>query len=98
MKSFRKRVTETKAPHERVASAPPPPPDLINNAAKPSAEDGQFHTGDFSLHALFQTQAMTMLDRADISHEEKQNILVAMSCPCCGAGGLSFTAKLKRRR
>jgi len=25
-----------------------------------------------------------------------ENILVAMSCPCCGAGAMSFTAKLKR--
>jgi hypothetical protein len=24
------------------------------------------------------------------------NIFVAMSCPCCGAGAMSFTAKLKR--
>jgi len=38
-----------------------------------------------------------MLDRTDLNEEEKQNILVAMSCPCCGAGGLSFTAKIKRR-
>ena len=28
----------------------------------------------------------------DLSDEEKQRILVAMSCPCCGAGGFSLTA------
>jgi hypothetical protein len=38
-----------------------------------------------------------MLDRTDLSEEQKQSVLVAMSCPCCGAGGLSFTAKMKRR-
>jgi hypothetical protein len=38
-----------------------------------------------------------MLDRADLDEEQKQAVLVAMSCPCCGAGGMSFTAKLKRR-
>jgi len=38
-----------------------------------------------------------MLDRADLDEEQKQAILIAMSCPCCGAGGMSFTAKLKRR-
>jgi hypothetical protein len=38
-----------------------------------------------------------MLDRTDLNEEEKQHVLVAMSCPCCGAGGLSFTAKIKRR-
>jgi hypothetical protein len=38
-----------------------------------------------------------MLDRTDLSEEQKQNVLVAMACPCCGAGGVSFTAKMKRR-
>jgi hypothetical protein len=39
-----------------------------------------------------------MLERADLDDEQKQSILIAMSCPCCGAGGMSFTAKLKRER
>jgi len=72
-----------------------PPPGEISNAAPPSSDDVQ--TGDFSLHALFRQEAMTLLDRADLSAEEKQNVLVAMSCPCCGAGGLSYTVKLKRK-
>jgi len=38
-----------------------------------------------------------MLKRADLDEEQKQEILIAMSCPCCGAGGMSITAKLKRR-
>jgi hypothetical protein len=47
------------------------------------------------MHRLEQ-QARTMLDRADIDEEHKQSILIARSCPCCGAGGMSFTAKLKK--
>jgi hypothetical protein len=39
-----------------------------------------------------------MLDRTDHDEEQKQSVLVAASCPCCGAGGFSFTAKLKPRR
>jgi hypothetical protein len=38
---------------------------------------------------------MAMLDRADLSEEAKQEILVAMACPCCGAGAMSYTVKLK---
>jgi hypothetical protein len=57
----------------------------------------QIATSNLSLHELFQQQARDMLDRADLDEEQKQSILIAMSCPCCGAGGLSFTAKLKRR-
>jgi hypothetical protein len=49
-----------------------------------------------SLHELFAQQTRQMLDRTDLSEEQKQNILVAMSCPCCGAGAMSYTAKLKR--
>jgi hypothetical protein len=48
------------------------------------------------LHELFQQQTRQMLDDADLDEEQKQSILIAMSCPCCGAGGMSFTAKLKR--
>jgi hypothetical protein len=39
-----------------------------------------------------------MLDRTDLDEEQKQSVLIAASCPCCGAGGMSFTAKLKRRK
>jgi hypothetical protein len=60
-------------------------------------EDGQVQYSSLSLHELFAQQAMEMLDRSDLDDEQKQNILVAMSCPCCGAGGASFTVKLKRR-
>jgi len=54
-------------------------------------------TSNLSLHELFAQQAAAMLERADLGEEQRQNILVAMSCPCCGAGGMSFTAKLKRK-
>jgi hypothetical protein len=48
------------------------------------------------LHDLFQQQTRQMLARADLNEEERQNILIAMSCPCCGAGAMSYTVKLKR--
>lgn len=54
--------------------------------------------GEFSLHDLFQQQTMDMLERSDLDDEQKQSILVAMNCPCCGGSGLSFTMKLKRKR
>jgi hypothetical protein len=50
---------------------------------------------NLSLHDLFAQQARHMLERADLDEEQKQTILVAMSCPCCGAGGMSFSVKLK---
>ena len=76
--------------------APPPPPEAFGSTP-PSSDDGT-KSSDFSLHDLFARQARAMLDRTDLDEEQKQGILVAMSCPCCGAGGLSFTAKLKRRK
>jgi len=62
----------------------------------PAAADNRIMPSNLSLHELFQQQTAAMLDRADLSDEQKQSILIAMSCPCCGAGGMSFTAKLKR--
>ena len=49
-----------------------------------------------SLHEQFDQQTRAILESPDLDEEQKQNILVAMSCPCCGAGAMSFTAKLKR--
>ena len=63
--------------------------------AELSPED-QISYSSLPLHDLFEQQARQMLDRSDLDEEQKQNILVAMSCPCCGAGGMSYTAKLKR--
>ena len=51
-----------------------------------------------SLHNLFQVQTMEMLDRSDLSEEQKQSILVAMNCPCCGAGVMNYTAPLNRKK
>jgi hypothetical protein len=62
------------------------------------ALDGNVSTvsaSNLSLHDLFAQQARHMLERADLDEEQKQTILVAMSCPCCGAGGMSFSVKLK---
>jgi hypothetical protein len=65
--------------------APPPAP----------AGDDQILASNLTLHELFQQQTAAMLERADLTDEQKQSVLIAMNCPCCGAGGFSFTAKLK---
>jgi hypothetical protein len=65
-------------------------------ATSEAAPEDQISYSALSLHALFEQQTRQLLDRADLDEEQKQNILVAMSCPCCGAGAMSFTAKLKR--
>jgi hypothetical protein len=68
---------------------------LSTDASTPAAEE-QILASNLTLHELFQKQTASMLERADLSDEQKQSILIAMACPCCGAGGMSFTAKLKR--
>jgi hypothetical protein len=84
----------TKPPQTRKGTKrkPAPPPE----AETPLAPDDRIVTTDLSLHQLFEQQAARMLDRADLSEEQKQSILIGLNCPCCGAGGFSFTAKLRR--
>ena len=77
------------------AFVPPPPPDAFGHSTA-SAKHEQIETSALSLHDLFAKQTTRLLKRADLDEEQKQNILVAMSCPCCGAGAMSFTAKLRR--
>jgi hypothetical protein len=61
------------------------------------AEASRIESSDLSLHDLFQQQVRSMLDRSDLDEEQRQSILIAASCPCCGAGGMSFAARIKRR-
>jgi hypothetical protein len=91
-----KRPSNERPNKSSKSFAPPPPPEAFGSSSVPS--DDQAKASDFSLHDLFAQQARAMLDRTDLDEEQKQNVLVAMSCPCCGAGGMSFTAKLKRRK
>jgi hypothetical protein len=58
----------------------------------------QILTGNASLHDLFQQQVWQVLDQSDLDEEQKQTILVAMNCPCCGAGGMNYTAKINRKK
>ena len=62
------------------------------------AKIGQIFTGDQALHELFREQAAAVLDDTDIGEEEKQSILLAMSCPCCGAGSMSFSVKMTPKK
>jgi hypothetical protein len=86
-KRKRKQGAKAAAPKSAVAS----------DAASVTAEDDQIQSSGLSLHELFAQQARTMLERSDLDEEQKQTILLAMSCPCCGAGAPSFTVKLKRK-
>jgi hypothetical protein len=61
----------------------------------PQAPDDDLTFSDQPLHVVFEQQIREMLDRADLTEEQKQQILVALQCPCCGAGGLSLSVKLK---
>ena len=62
------------------------------------AKIGRIFTGDQALHELFREQAAAVLADTDIGEEEKQSILLAMSCPCCGAGTMSFSVKMTPKR
>ena len=83
-----KRRGAKSAASDHSARAPGP-------ADEHTSEDQISYSG-LSLHDLFEQQTRQMLARADLNEEEKQNILIAMSCPCCGAGAMSYTVKLKR--
>lgn len=91
------KSTKTKPPQARKSPKrkPTPPPETETDL--PLVPDEAIITSStLTLHQLFEQQTARMLDRADLSEEQKQSLLIGMSCPCCGAGGFSFTAKLRR--
>ena len=47
-----------------------------------------------SLHDNFVRQVQELLDKSDISEEDRRTILANMSCPCCGGSAASVNIKL----
>ena len=69
----------------------------IASFAMPAADAGS-DASSTQLHELFNQQVRSVLDASDLDEEDKQSILVAMNCPCCGGGAGMLTYKLKRDR
>jgi hypothetical protein len=90
------KTKKTKPQPARKGAKRKPAPPPVAATETPLAPDDRIVTTNLSLHQLFEQQAARMLDRADLSEEQKQSILIGLSCPCCGAGGFSFTAKLRK--
>jgi hypothetical protein len=55
----------------------------------------QVFSSDQSMHDVMRQQIAEMLAHSDLTEEQKQQILVSMSCPCCGSSGVSLSIKLK---
>jgi hypothetical protein len=68
------------------------PRDYVRSAM---ADDSNIEFTNEPLHVVFEQQVREMLDRSELTEEQKQEILVALQCPCCGAGGMSLSIKLK---
>ena len=58
----------------------------------------QIFFGDMPMHELFQKQVQQVMEQADLDDESRQALLVALNCPCCGAGGMNYTAKVNRKK
>jgi len=63
--------------------------------ASTSASSGRIQYGEQSAHLAFQQQLAALLQQADITEEQRQQLLIAATCPCCGASGLSVSLDLK---
>ena len=87
-----RRSKRARAKQKSPASAAP-----AREQTTPDGGASEIGFSNLSLHQLFEQQAAGILERADIDEEQKQSILLAMSCPCCGGGGPSFSFRLKRR-
>jgi hypothetical protein len=93
-KGKRPKASARAAKAAAAKAAPKPAPE--GRTAEDRAIEDQISYSALSLHELFEQRTRQMLDRADLDEEQRQNILIAMSCPCCGAGAMSYTVKLKR--
>ena len=67
-------------------------------AKEPGNPEQQIFFGDMPLHELFQKQVQQVMEQADLDDDARQALLVALNCPCCGAGGMNYTAKVNRKK
>ena len=95
-----KRKRAVKLPPRRAKTARPKRRKRDRLPAQPAADpiEDPVSYGAAALHDLFQRQVRTMLDRSDLDEEQKQGVLIAASCPCCGAGGMSISLRIRRRK
>ena len=49
---------------------------------------------DASMHEAIRAQVIKVLEDSDMTEAQKQQILVAMNCPCCGGSGMSLSIPL----
>ena len=87
------------AKRKQPAKTKAPPAEATNDPVPPVPQDTQIFIGGggSALHEAFQQQVRSVLDQSGLDEQAKQAILVAMNCPCCGAGGMNYTAKINRR-
>jgi hypothetical protein len=87
------------AKRKRPAKQTEQPDEAATDFVPPAPQETQIFIGGAgsALHEAFQQQVRTVLDESDLDEQAKQEILVAMNCPCCGAGGMNYTAKINRR-
>ena len=87
------------AKRKRPAQDEPVLAEAASDFVPPAPQETQIFVGSggSALHDLFQQHVRTVLDQSDLDEQGKQAILVAMNCPCCGAGGMNYTAKINRR-
>jgi len=77
---------------------PASPPREVTDAEIDETIASMMASADMSnaaMHVLFNQHVRTVMDDAGLTEEEKQTVLVAMACPCCGSGTASFTYKLR---
>ena len=49
---------------------------------------------DLTMHEAIRQQVLQVLEDSDMTETQKQQILVALSCPCCGGAGMSLSIPL----
>jgi hypothetical protein len=68
-------------------------------AKEPDKEpEQQIFFGDMPMHELFQKQVQQVMEQVDLDEDSRQALLVALSCPCCGTGGMNYTAPVNRKK
>ncbi|MAM69390.1 MAG: hypothetical protein CMM12_11600 [Rhodospirillaceae bacterium] len=56
--------------------------------------DGTGIVTDMTAHEAILKQVQDVLRDSDMTETQKQQILVALSCPCCGGSGMSLSIPL----
>jgi len=73
-------------------------PNAVDTTHRPYQSRVTFKFLKGALAVTSVAQVQQVIEQVDLDEDSRQALLVALSCPCCGTGGMNYTAPIGRKK